>query len=176
MVSSPVVTRQCWVNTQGHKSTLNSELSNFYVEDIPADVGLNFDPIDFRPLRFWLKWLWSGFNGFTCWSATPPPETEGHSITTPPTDTIWSPVWLGVIKFHLDFFNRGHNIVILLQIFYPWHCDSRRCQNSNAWSKSTAKEGHNSIKNPLNIDPGSVSQSELRRRIDRENLINQTEK
>ena len=41
-------------------------------------------------------------------------------------------------------------------IFYPWNCDSRRCQFSTVWSNSTAKEGHNSTKNPLNIDPESV--------------------
>ena len=63
-------------------------------------------------------------------------------------------------QFNVEFgpgvtIQRG--ILTRLHIFYPLNCDSRRCQNQQHDPKSTTKEGRNSTKNPLNIDPGRFS-------------------
>ena len=39
---------------------------------------------------------------------------------------------------------------------YPWNSDSCRCHIQQLAKNSTAKEGHNSTKKPLNINSGSV--------------------
>ena len=73
--------------------------------------------------------------------------------------------WPGVI-IQREILSRGHNSTLNFDPgsqfnvdfwpLYPWNCDSRRCKIQQRDQNSTAKEGHNSTKNPLNIDPGLV--------------------
>ena len=46
----------------------------WFTADYPlrAGVGLNFDPIEFRPVGSWFNWLCSGFNGFLMLNCDPP--------------------------------------------------------------------------------------------------------
>ena len=69
-------------------------LSLFGVIRSLAVVGLNLDPIEFRPVGSWFNGLCSGFNRFFMLNCESPPEVGGHWNTTVPTDKIWISVEL----------------------------------------------------------------------------------
>ena len=125
----PRVITQRWIVTPGHDSTLNCDPDqDFTVNFDPGhDSTLNCDPGSWFHVELWPQVkLWPGI-GITIQCGI---LTRGHNST-------WN-------------FDQGHNST--------WNSDpciylrpvEMRLKNS------TAKEGHNSTKNPLNIEPGSV--------------------
>ena len=79
-------------------------------------VRLNFDSIEFRPVRSLFYGLCLRFNGFSCWRMTPP-ETVSYCITTLPKDKIWTHCWIMTLLVH--FYSYAEILALSIHLFSP---------------------------------------------------------
>ena len=145
----PGVIIQRWIVTPGHNSTLNCDPghdSTLIVAQIKIsrwivtpghDSTLNCDPGSWFHVELWHQFkLWSGI-GITIQCGI---LTRGHNST-------WNldPVSQFNVEFWPVYISSTRGIAIQ---------EGVKIQQRDQYS--IAKLGHNSTKNPLNIDPGSV--------------------